>query len=212
MNLISTLNVAIIDDDDNVLNFFRKATLLSDNVVCLAALNSVDEFMRLKIFENQRIFLFLDLYLTKSMSIHFIPEILKRFPKVEIIVYTVSEEHNHLINAIQLGASGYLVKDFNTEKLIHSFNIIRNGGALISPIMASKLIHYFRKIENAHKFDTKLTRKDTELLVLLSEGWSYAKISEKIGISMDGVRGRIRSLYKKLNVKSKMQAINKYRS
>lgn len=206
------MNVSIIDDDDNVLNTFRKATLQAENVVCLSATNSIEEFLRLKVFENQKIYLFLDIYLANSLSIHFIPQIIASFPKIEIIMYSISEEYNHLIDAIHLGARGYIIKDFNTERLIQNFKIIRNGGAIISPIMATKLLQYLSKGENSKKLEAKLSKKDMELLNLLAEGWSYNKISDKIGITLDGVRGRIRSLYSKLNVSSKVQAINKYRN
>lgn len=212
MNRMASMNVAIIDDDDNVLNSFRKATLQADNVVCLSATNSIEEFLRLKVFENHKIYLFLDIYLSKSLSIHFIPQIIKDFPKIEIIMYSISEEYNHLIDAIHLGAKGYILKDFNPERLIQNFNIIRNGGAIISPVMATKLIQYLAKNEKTNKMETKLSKKDLELLNLLAEGWSYNKISEKIGITLDGVRGRIKSLYSKLNVSSKVQAINKFRN
>ena len=151
------MNVSIIDDDDNVLNTFRKATLQAENVVCLSATNSIEEFLRLKVFENQKIYLFLDIYLANSLSIHFIPQIIATFPKIEIIIY------------------------------------LAKGG-------------------NSKKLETKLSKKDLELLNLLAEGWSYNKISDKVGITLDGVRGRIRSLYTKLNVSSKVQAINKYRN
>lgn len=212
MNRMASMNVAIIDDDDNVLNSFRKATLQADNVVCLSATNSIEEFLRLQVFENHKIYLFLDIYLAKSLSIHYIPQIIEYFPKVEIIMYSISEEYNHLIDALHLGAKGYIIKDFNPERLIQGFNIIRNGGAIISPVMAAKLIQYLAKDENTNKMETKLSKKDLELLNLLAEGWSYNKISEKIGITLDGVRGRIKSLYSKLNVSSKVQAINKFRN
>lgn len=205
------LHVAIIDDDDDMLTFFRKTTFETQNIICLATANSVEEFAKNFRQLKQRLVIFLDIFLESKLSITDIPYLLKIFPHAEIIIYSISEDYNHIINAVTLGAKGYIIKDKNQDKLKQHFEIVRLGGAVISPIMASKLIN-FLQAKTETQLEVKLSKKDHELLTLLSEGWSYARIAEQIGITLDGVRGRIKSLYSKLNVSSKIEAINKIRN
>lgn len=111
------LNVSIIDDEKLVIDFFRKTTLETTDVVCTKTANSIEEYLDSPpLFKHQH-FLFLDLHLKDEVSIAKIPLLTEQFPQLEIIIYSNDEEYNYLLSAFKLGAVGYIVKEFNEDNL-----------------------------------------------------------------------------------------------
>jgi DNA-binding NarL/FixJ family response regulator len=139
-------------------------------------------------------------------------EAVKRIRKfdgdVHIIMLTVFEESETVLNAIFAGASGYLLKKHLTDRLISSMYEVQNGGAPMSPGVARLVIaNMHASTASKNKYD--LTSREKEILNSLSEGNSYKIIAEKYFISIDTVRSHLKNIYKKLHVHSQTEAVVK---
>ena len=107
------------------------------------------------------------------------------------------------------GACGYLLKKTPPARLLDSIREAHEGGAPMSPEIARKVITLFQRSGPPEKLDRHLTEAETRLLKLLSEGYSYQNSAGQMNISINTVRNYIRSIYDKLHINTKSEAVGK---
>lgn len=201
------MNVILIDDDTY---FLKKASILLERngyKVVFTAI-SVPEALK-KLNKKSKVdLIFLDILMPEIDGFEGIKYLRKATTDAEIVMCSVVEDEESLFKAISLGANGYIIKDAPLESIIESVETIKKGGASISPKMSRYLINYFKPIEN--NVGRGLSKRNLLVLHLISEGWTYKLIAEKLGITIDGVRAHIKIIYKKLNVNSAPHAVRKY--
>ncbi|MEW6702166.1 MAG: response regulator transcription factor, partial [Bacteroidota bacterium] len=125
-----------------------------------------------------------------------------------IIMISIQDDDKSIFGSLQAGAIGYLHKSVSPKELIESIRLADKGGSPMTPQIARKVLKSFHKFKPRYIEDS-LTEKETTILNLLSEGKSYKKIAEEIFLSVDGVKYHIRSIYEKLHVHSRIEAVNK---
>lgn len=134
----------------------------------------------------------------------------QKYPHIKVIMSTVFDEENYILEAIMAGANGYLLKDERPDKLIEAINEVMDGGAPMSSSVARKalnLIRYGSKEEEVAVLDFNLTKRETEILEQLSTGLNYNQIAENLFISPGTVRKHIENIYQKLHVHNKVEAV-----
>jgi len=118
-----------------------------------------------------------------------------------------------VLGAIQAGANGYILKDESIEEITEGIAQVLNGVYPLSPRLARYL---FKRLasppaEQSGRLDIKLTPREQETLQHLSQGYRYEQVAERMGVTLSTVQSNVRSLYRKLNVHSQVQAIAKAR-
>ncbi len=121
---------------------------------------------------------------------------------------SIQDDDKSIFGSLQAGAIGYLHKSVSPEELIDSIRLAVKGGSPMTPQIARKVLKSFHKFKPRYTEDN-LTEKETTILNLLADGKSYKKIAEEIFLSVDGVKYHIRSIYEKLHVHSRAEAVNK---
>ena len=140
---------------------------------------------------------------------------LKRvYPKAEVLMLTVfgeeEGEESKIFDAICAGATGYLLKKTPPATILESIREIYEGGAPMSPLTARKTLQLFPKKSAQQEVDlSMLTKREMEVLSLLSEGYSYKMVAEELGLSNSTVPSFIKRIYAKLHVHSVAEAIAK---
>jgi len=136
------------------------------------------------------------------------------YPHIKIVMLTVFDSDDLIFDAIQAGADGYLLKDIDPKSLKKGIISTKNGGAAMTPSIALKTLRLLRG-SNAHESidnkDFQLSKRETDVLEQLATGLSYTKIAENLFLSPSTVRKHIENIYKKLQVHSKMEAVEKAR-
>ncbi len=125
-----------------------------------------------------------------------------------IIMISIQDDDKSIFGSLQSGAIGYLHKSVSPEELIESIRLAVRGGSPMTPQIARKVLKSFHKFKPEHEQD-RLTDKEITILNYLAEGKSYKKIAEEVFLSVDGVKYHIRSIYEKLHVHSRAEAVNK---
>lgn len=128
-------------------------------------------------------------------------------PGVAIIILTVFDDSENVLNAIKAGASGYLLKKHISTRLFEAVNEVMLGGAPLSPAIARLVIQSMQKPADDNPY--KLTHREKEILLSLSQGNSYKMIAADFGISIETVRTHIKKIYEKLHVHSQTEAVSK---
>ncbi len=135
----------------------------------------------------------------------------KQHQSMEIMVISVFGDEKNVLDAIEAGATGYLLKTEFRERFCDSVLELLNGGSPISPIIARMII---KRVESdprpAHMDMTsipKLNKRETDVLRCLVTGMTYQEVADTLEIKIDTVRTYIKSIYQKLEVRSRGQAV-----
>ncbi|WP_415885860.1 two-component system response regulator NarL [Providencia rettgeri] len=149
----------------------------------------------------------LDLNMPGMNGFETLDELRKRELSGRIILFTVSNYSDDLVNALKRGADGYLLKDMEPEELIVALKEAASGKLVVSPTLASVLAESLR--DNTTQDDnniTSLTPREADILELISQGLSNKMIARKLDIAESTVKVHVKHLLKKLNLKSRVEA------
>jgi DNA-binding NarL/FixJ family response regulator len=133
-------------------------------------------------------------------------------PEIKILMLTVFDDNKNVLEAIRAGASGYLLKKTTPSKIFDAIEDVMNGGAPMTPAIASMVMTMLakRNTENAErKNDTNLTRREKEILSMLVNGYSYKLIAAELFITPHTVKTHIRHIYEKLQVQTRTDLITR---
>jgi len=199
--------IALVDDDQELLvdfqSYFKEHP--SENIDCKIATDNIEDLIEIREIDV----ILLDIGLYGQSSLPLISRLKKSHQESNIVVYSVHENTEYLLQALILGANGYISKRVPIQNLSQELKVIKEGGAALSSDMAKHLVNYF----NATNYEkNELTDRESQVLKMLAEGWNYSKIAEALFISVDGIRYYIKNIYTKLNVNSKAEAIKKFMS
>lgn len=128
---------------------------------------------------------------------------------IHILMLTVFDDNQHVLDAICSGASGYLLKKHIPEKLMDAIREVLEGGAPMSPGIARMVISKLQQLPTGPSHTYDLTPREREILSSLSKGNSYKLIASQFGISIDTVRTHIKHIYEKMQVRSQTEAVSK---
>lgn len=173
--------------------------------------NGADLLKRLAGDHNVDVVL-MDIQMPELDGIEATRQLKEKYPQIHVIMLTVFDDEENIFRAIQAGADGYLLKDENPENLYNGILDIMDGGAPMTPSIALKALKLLRnpldknKIGPSKKYE--LTNRETEVLEQLSRGLNYNEIAENLFISPATVRKHIENIYRKLQVRNKLEAVS----
>jgi NarL family two-component system response regulator LiaR len=135
-------------------------------------------------------------------------EVLKRkYPVTKVLVLTMYNHDEYLLSALKAGADGYLLKDSPSEQVVEAVKAVYRGESILTPSMTKKLVNIHLQSSKVKREETDLTDREHEVLLGLVEGLSNKEIAEKLFISDKTVKIHVSKIFKKLNVKSRSQAV-----
>jgi DNA-binding NarL/FixJ family response regulator len=123
---------------------------------------------------------------------------------------TTYEESDLIFDSLRGGASGYLLKNMPPHELLQAVEQVHSGGAPMSMQVARKLVAHFQQIKKPSSEVEKLTKREYEILGLLAKGFLYKEIADQLGISLSTVRAHLHTVYEKLHVQSRTEAVVKF--
>lgn len=202
------IKLAIVEDNTALRQSLEQLFNRTDNMKCVSSLNNllnvVSEFQK-----SQPDIVLMDIGLPAINGIEGVRTVKTNFENINVIMFTVFEDDEKIFAAIRAGASGYLLKKTPPEEILEAIKELFEGGAPMSPSIARKVIHTFQSKPSTVAVDHQLTTREHEILYALVDGLSYKKIAEKYFVSIHTVRSHISSIYQKLHVNSKSQAVAK---
>ena len=207
------IKVAIVDDNSFLLKAVEeKLAFFEAILVKWKAVNGAECLEKLE--ENHHLDLILmDIEMPILNGIEATEKIKKKYPQIKIVMLTVFDTDENIFNAIKAGADGYLIKEVDPEALYKGIVDTLSGGAAMTPSIALRTLRLLRNpvaIDYiAAQEQISLTHREIEVLEQLSKGLSYTKIAENLFLSPSTVRKHIENIYAKLQVHSKLEAVQK---
>src|SRR5258705_2487965 len=151
----------------------------------------------------------MDINLPGMSGIDCIRSVKEKCPDTQFMMFTVYENDEKVLQALQAGATGYLLKRTEPQRIIESIKELNQGGSPMSSNIARKVLNIFVHEKVITKKEI-LSNRENEVLELLADGLLYKEIAERLFISHGTVRQHIHNIYKKLHVNNRTEAVNKY--
>jgi DNA-binding NarL/FixJ family response regulator len=203
----NNIRVAIVEDDRAVREGLGMIIGATPGYECTDRFFSVEEALRA--INKAPDVLLLDIHLPGMLGSEAVRVFREKYPSLQVLMLTVYDGQDKVFESICNGACGYLLKKTPPAKLLEAIREAHEGGAPMSPEIARKVITLFQQTGPPEKLDEPLTPQETRLLKLLSEGYSYQNSAGQMNISINTVRNYIRSIYEKLHVNTKSEAVSK---
>lgn len=152
----------------------------------------------------------LDLHMPGTSGLAAIPLLLEESPQTQIIMLTVSEDAEDLLDALRAGACGYLLKNIDTDFLLDSIRRAAAGESVMSPQMAARVAAAIRKPQNinsnAAADSVEFSPREREVIIWLARGGSNKEIARALNMAESTVKIHVQSILRKLNLSSRVQA------
>lgn len=150
----------------------------------------------------------MDIDMPRMSGIEGVKLIRKFHPDVKIIMLTVFDDNKNVFDAIKFGANGYLLKKTPPAALVEAIKDVHAGGAPMNAAIATQVLKMFAGMSSDGP-DYNLSEREKDVLKSLVDGNSYKMVAAELAVSIDTVRTHIRSIYEKLHVNSKSEAVAK---
>lgn len=152
----------------------------------------------------------MDINLPDITGIELTKVIKEKYPDIEIIMQTVNEENNIIISAIEAGASGYLLKTSTPDEVRQAIDTVMEGGSFLTGKIARKILQRIKVAENTNAISKfGLTQREKDILDELVKGAKNKEIAAKYNITTHTVNMHLRSVYVKMQVNSRSEAVSK---
>ncbi len=203
----------LIADDHPVFRYGLRAILLAETaaieVVGEAATGTEAVSMALEFLPDV---VLMDLNMPELNGIEATRRILEEAPNTGILVLTMLEDDESVLAAMKAGARGYLLKGAEGDEAIRAITAVSKGEAIFSPSIANRLFGYFGGRNERHAVQAKepfpeLTSREREVLTLIAQGYTNPSIAERLFLSPKTVRNHVSSIFGKLQVAGRSEAI-----
>lgn len=207
------IHLGIIEDEPIMLASVEECFEASRDVVVEMAATSVEDFLAGLPASSPLNTLLLDIMLPGMNGIVGIPRLLDRWPDLDIIMLTNSDDSDNIFRALQAGAFGYISKKRMNPNIIRdAVYTVHRGGSYMSPSIARQVVAYHNQQRVKRNNDdpaNQLTARQVDIVQGLVDNLSYREIGERLDISIETVRDHIKNIYRKLRVNSKMEVVQK---
>lgn len=206
--LESKIKIAIVEDDLEILDYIVSLLKADNNIEVVktfeeynTAFNTIPNLILDVVV--------VDINLPGQNGIELVKALKPKIPTIQFIMYTSLFDAETVFSALKAGATGYITKETQPDKLSDAIKDAFKGGAPMSSDIARKIVKSFHEFENKST-NAQLSKREKEIINMLSQGLRYKEIADKLFLSTETVRTHIRNIYDKLQVNSRTEALNKY--
>lgn len=203
------IKVSIVEDNRGTRESLAELCNEADGLRCISA-HATGEAAVQKIPDEKPDVALVDINLPGMSGIECVAQLKARLPSLQILMLTTYAETDLIFNSLRAGASGYLLKNRPASELLQAVQQVHAGGAPMTMQIARKLVEHFHQTRQPASGLEHLTKREHEILELLSKGCLYKEISDRLGISITTVRTHLKHIYEKLHVQSRTEAAVKF--
>lgn len=205
----ATIRVSIVEDDDWLRDNLAAALEAASGLSCLSRFGSAEEALAVLPTALPDVVL-MDIGLPKMNGVECVRRLKTRHPSVQVLMLTVYGDSDRVFAALQAGADGYLLKRATREELFEAIRQVHHGESPMDGHIARQVVQFFNRRGAAASAVEQLSPREREVLEHLARGESYKRIADTLGITIDTLRGYIKTVYRKLHVHSRGEATAKY--
>jgi two-component system response regulator DegU len=211
-NASDKIRILVCDDHTLVREGFTKMLELSPEFQVVAQASSAKEALE-KVRQINPDVVIMDIKLPGINGIEATRMIKQEFPDIEVMILSMYDEEEYVIESVKAGATGYVLKDISQEDLFRAIKTVYSGGSMIQPALARKVLrefaHLARETTGVSKASLlkELSDREVKVLQYVADGMSNKEIADKLMISEKTVKAHLRSIFRKLEVGDRAQAV-----
>ncbi|MBK6545697.1 MAG: response regulator transcription factor [Saprospiraceae bacterium] len=205
MNII---RVVIVEDDTVIRSSMQELLSFVEDLHCIGVYEKAEEFMR-NFKDIKPDVVLMDITLPGMNGIQCVRETKPLRPVVQYLMCTSHSDAERTFDSLCAGATGYILKNSTPDQISTAIRDIHNGGSPMSAEIARLVVNSFPKKQLDSGLLETFTTREQEILHALAKGYAYKEIADKLFISIETVRTYLRKIYEKLQVHSKVEALNK---
>ncbi|MBK9727803.1 MAG: response regulator transcription factor [Saprospiraceae bacterium] len=205
MNII---RVVIVEDDTVIRSSMQELLSFVEDLHCIGVYEKAEEFMR-DFKDIKPDVVLMDITLPGMNGIQCVRETKPLRPVVQYLMCTSHSDAERTFDSLCAGATGYILKNSTPDQISTAIRDIHNGGSPMSAEIARLVVNSFPKKQLDSGLLETFTTREQEILHALAKGYAYKEIADKLFISIETVRTYLRKIYEKLQVHSKVEALNK---
>lgn len=202
------VSIVVYEDNSRLRDSIANLITFSDGLLLLGAFPDALQ-IETQTRELQPEVILMDIDMPGMSGIEAVQRVRCFNPDVQIIMITIFDDNQHVLDSIIAGANGYLLKKEISDQLQQAIGQVMNNEAPMSPAIAKMVIDHLRQKPERQIPDYELSAREKEILSSLSKGNSYKLIADQYEISINTVRTHIKKIYEKLQVHSQTEAISK---
>ncbi|MGE7094345.1 response regulator [Lysinibacillus sp. NPDC048646] len=168
--------------------------------------------------ENQPNVVLMDINMPGRNGVEATADLIAEFPDAKVIMLSIHDDETYVTHALKSGALGYMLKEMDADEIVEAIKVVANGGSYLHPKVTKNLVAEFRRLSehenkgNFHQTEIRrpfhlLTKRECEVLQLLTDGQSNRTIGETLFISEKTVKNHVSSILQKMNVNDRTQAV-----
>lgn len=203
------IKVAIVDDDEGIRSSLSLLIKRSKEFKLTGEYANAESALK-EIPGQLPDVVLMDINLPGLKGYECVRQLKAQHPGVQFLMLTVYEDSDSLFNSLRAGASGYLLKRTAPSRLLEAIQDVYEGGSPMTPQLARRVVQFFSNPAAESAPLARLTSAEREFLDQLANGYAYKEIADRMNISIDTVRSYVRTVYEKLHVHSRTEAVVKY--
>lgn len=207
------IRVSVVEDDEHIRDMLINILEKSPGLRCVSGYADAESAI-IDIPLKAPDVVLMDIQLPGQTGIKAIETLHPRLSKTDFIVFTVFEDTDRIFAALKAGAVGYLLKSSTAHEIREAILDVRAGGSPMSPQIARKVVRGFKSApapaEGSDEGLESLSARESEILALLSTGLTYKEIAAQLFLSTETVNSHVRNVYRKLQVRSRTEAVIRY--
>lgn len=205
------IKVALVEDQPKVRESWTKLLNSFTDFICICACATGEEALRVIPLERPDVVL-MDIFLPRMSGIETTVRLKALLPQTQIVILTAMDDQELVFLALEAGADGYLLKRTKPADLRAALLDVLGGGAPMTSQIARRVIESFRqkaKVRDESE-SARLSVREEQILLLLSQGYSNKLIADKLDLSVDTVCSHLKHVFNKLHVNSRTEAVVRY--
>jgi len=204
---MNKVKIAIVDDHALIREGLKKLLELEEDLEIVGLAENGEAALELIEKQNPDVVL-LDINMPIMNGIDTLKEIKKDFIHTKVIMLTIHEDSEYLIETINIGAEGYVLKDADVSSLVRAIIKVNEGGTYIHPTLSGILVKEYKKKDKSmdEVINTSLTKREFEVIRLISQGFNNKEIAKELFISEKTVKNHVSNIFKKIKVTDRTQA------
>ena len=201
------ITVCIVEDLEDVRNGLAAIINMTDGFKVLQTFSNAEDAVDNLVSLHPDIVI-MDIHLPGMSGIECIRRIHERNKSIQFMMFTIYENSDTVFEALEAGASGYILKNSSPAKIVESLRELHQGGSPMNAEIAKKLVTRFQK-QTFPENEYHLTPKEQKIIELMSKGYLYKEIAFELNNTVNTIKQHIRHIYEKLHVQNKAEAINR---
>ncbi len=208
MQMRAPLRVALVDDKSDIRATWSELIESFQEFQCVCVCSSgTDALARLP--DAKPDVVLMDIHMPAMSGIECTSRLRQMLPAVRIVMLTEVDDDEMVFLALEAGADGYLLKRIKPGDLRAGLIEVASGGAPMSSGIARRVVEFFHRRPRKRPDGLRLTPREEEVLLLLSQGYSNKEIAERLTMGVETVRSHLKHVYEKMHVRSRAEAVGK---